>query len=312
MNAIRINCKDHTDWLEKRSHSVGASAVASVLGVSPFNTAAQTATKMKRELQGIFDHNETLAILRGIYYEDGIAKFFRHFTGHEIIGNSAEEFLVRRDDIPFMHASPDRYYWIDNAGPRSGKFAELNKGILECKTTRHSIDAEQLPIEWVLQLQVQMGIIGYHVGNICCDQLHKANNSIVIHEYTFNPDLFDFIGRACRQFWYGSVMGNDKPRSSYRDELVYYFPHLATPKKKSFLSRLRECKDIFSALDPTSRRLLIKSSPVSEPTELAPTKTPLPYPTEEEVVTLPDPTDDDTDDTPVRSSWLCRIWSPMK
>lgn len=206
----KIVCKSNEEWRHERASSIGASAVGILIGENPFTTPMQLADKMRAELNGEFDYTETLAMRRGHAYEGGVAYLFEGETGHKVIKASSAEYLLRRSDIPFMHASPDRTYWLDEEGPKHGKMAEQNKGILECKTTRMPIDPDDLPVSWIFQLQVQMGISGYHKGAIAWDVL-TSSNGFGYQYFDFDPEIFNAAVEVCRDFWYRCIVGGEEP-----------------------------------------------------------------------------------------------------
>lgn len=210
MTPIRINCTSNQQWREERSRSVGASAIGTIIGVSRFQTAAQLQAKMKAELRGEYDYRQTTAMRRGHYYEGGVAQWFADETGYQIIQSSAAEYIVRQPNMPFLHCSPDREYWIDDNKPKNGKFAFLNKGILECKTTRTCVYFNHLPHYWLLQLQCQMGITECHHGHLAWDQLHKAEG-FGWAQFPYDEEVFRAIVKVADYFWYRCVIGDVVP-----------------------------------------------------------------------------------------------------
>lgn len=294
-------CHSNEEWRAKRANSIGASAVPIILGVSPFATATELAKRMRDELQGNFSFQESFAQQRGHAYESGVANLFSLFSGHEIIQSSLVEYLVWRDDIPFLHVSPDCIYWLDSNGPRHGAPSEDNKGILECKTTRTSIDPDRMPLYWYIQLQTQMGVTGYHSGAIACDQLHKAKrDAFVYSSYPFNEHLFNFIVEICRDFWRESIIKGAQPNPKYNQYFREQFPHLfdaATQKKLSLFQRLRRNKETADCLTPQSFKIIKPDASTAEPNQHQ-DKTP---------VSLPEVENDN--ETKTQTSWISRIWN---
>lgn len=217
---IRIICKTHDQWRKERSLSVGASAVGTIAWLNPYSSPHKLAVKMRQELKGDFDHTQTLAMMRGHAYEQGVADLFSWMTGKVIIGNSAKDIIVRREHLPFLHASLDRIYWLDADGPQHGKVSESNKAVLECKTTRHDVDSNNLPQSWYLQLQTQMGLLGYRHGALAWDQLHKPNG-FGFKFFDYNPDLFKAIIAVCDRFWHKSVLDDEPPLSMAETKKLY-------------------------------------------------------------------------------------------
>lgn len=242
-------CSTNEQWREERSHSIGASAIGILLGESHFTTPLQLAYKMRAELQGEFDYTETLAMMRGHAYESGVASLFEKITHKEIIQASAAEYLLRRDDTPFMHASPDRMFWMDAEGKKKGKNAELNKGILECKTTRMPIDGDNLPVSWIFQLQVQMGISGYHMGAIAWDVLSSANG-FSFQFFDFDEDIYNVAVEVCRDFWEHCIINGEEPEPICGSDVTRLYPHHTVGKTLTVnretteaIAELKELKD---------------------------------------------------------------------
>ena len=239
---IRDDCKTNEEWRAERAHSIGASAVGILIGENPWTTPLELAHRMRDELNGVFDYTQTLAMRRGHAYEPGVADLFEAETGHKIIQSSSAEYLLRRDDIPFMHASPDRTYWIDENGPKHGKFAEQNKGILECKTTRRPVDPDNLPLSWIFQLQVQMGIGGFKEGFIAWDVLSSPNGFGYQH-FDFDEEIFNAAIEVCREFWSKCIEGGEDPEPVAARDVVSKYPRQVEGKT---VTANKEIKDIIS------------------------------------------------------------------
>lgn len=223
MEIKRTVCKSNKEWRELRAHSFGASAVGILLGENHFTTPYQLAVRMRDELQGHFDYTQTLPMLRGHAYEQGVADLFSWQSGIQVIKASSAEYIVQRSDLPFLHASPDRTYWINPDGLRHGKNAEQNKGLLECKTTRMPIDPDNLPLSWVAQLQTQMGICGYSEGYIAYDCL-SSPDGFGYCRFDFDQETFDSIVELVRDFWQRCIIDGQNPEPVNADDVIRQYP----------------------------------------------------------------------------------------
>lgn len=223
MEIKRTVCKSNKEWRELRAHSFGASAVGILFGENHFTTPYQLALRMRDELQGRFDFTQTLPMLRGHAYEQGVADLFSWQSGLQVIKASSAEYIVQRSDLPFIHASPDRTYWIDLNGQKYGKNAEQNKGLLECKTTRMPIDPDNLPLSWVAQLQTQMGICGYSEGYIAYDCLSSPDGFGYCH-FDFDQETFDSIIELVRDFWQRCIVEGHDPEPVNADDVIRRYP----------------------------------------------------------------------------------------
>lgn len=223
MEIKKTVCKSNKEWRELRAHSFGASAVGILLGENHFTTPYQLALRMRDELQGKFDYSQSLAMLRGHAYEQGVADLFSWQSGIQVIKASSAEYIVQRSDIPFLHASPDRTYWIDPNGLRHGKNAEQNKGLLECKTTRMPINPDNLPLSWIAQLQTQMGVCGYSEGYIAYDCL-SSSDGFGYCRFEFDQETFDNIVELVRDFWQRCIVGGEDPDPVNAEDVILRYP----------------------------------------------------------------------------------------
>ena len=268
VTGTRYDCTSNEEWREERSHSIGASAIGTLVGANPFSTPMELAVKMRKELEGEFDYEQTLAMMRGHAYEQGVADLFSWKTGKEIIQSSSREYLLRRDDAMFMHASPDRTYWIDAAGMKHGKNAAANKGLLECKTTFRPIDPDNLPVSWQFQLQVQMGIGGFKEGFIAWDVL-TSRDGFGYKFFQFDEDIFNTAVELCRWFWDNTIIGGNDPDPVDAADIVRKFPNsiegktiTADEDTKHLIADLKEmqstAKELDGEIDELKKQLILK------------------------------------------------------
>lgn len=229
MKIEKIICKSNEEWRQARCRSIGASAVGILIGENPYTSPLELARRMRAELSGEFDYTQTLAMMRGHAYEGGVASLFEWQSGHKVIGASSAEYLIRRSDIPFMHASPDRTYWLDEGGVKHGPASEKNKGILECKTTRMPVDPDNLPVSWVFQLQVQMGISGYNSGAIAWDVL-TSGDGFGYRFFEFDEEIFSAAVEVCRDFWERCIVGGEEPEPICVRDIASLYPVHAAGK----------------------------------------------------------------------------------
>lgn len=236
MKVIKSYFQTNKEWRIDRARDVGASAIGTICGENAIHghTPLTLAKKMKQELQGEFDFTQTIAQKRGHAYESGVADMFSDETGIQIIKASAAEYTVRRDDMPWVHCSPDRVYWIDNNGPKHGKVSENNKGMLECKTTTRMSPIEEIPMSWKLQLQLQLGICGYKEGYLAWDCLGcPSETGFGYMRFDFNEKIFLEASALCRYFFEHYVIGDETPAPINREDVASLYPH---PKEESIVA----------------------------------------------------------------------------
>lgn len=245
----RYDCDTNEEWRTERANSIGASSIGVLFGETHFRTPLELAHTMRDELNGIFNYEETEAMQDGHLLEDYVAKKFALKSGYKIIEASSAEYLLRRVDIPYMHASPDRTYWIDDEGPKHGKFAEKNKGILECKTTNRKVDPDDLPLSWIFQVQVQMGISGCrhaHIAWLCKKTFEFGYKKIEYDEEIFNAAII-----VCHDFWDKCVKGGEEPEPVAARDVVSLYPRQTEGKTvtatKEIIDTISEIKEMKAA-----------------------------------------------------------------
>lgn len=254
VKGIRYDCETNEEWRLERSKSIGASAIGTLLGENRFTTPMGLAEKMKAELRGEFDYEQNFAMKRGHAYESGVAELFEWESGKEVIKSSSREYIMRREEFPFMHASLDRTYWIVPEGMKHGKNAEQNKGVLECKTTSKPVDPDNIPMSWQFQLQVQMGISGYKEGYIAWDVL-SIPNGFGYKRFEFNQEIFDAAVEICRDFWTRCIEGDEIPDPIAPQDIVSRYPNSVEGKTITANSEIVEIVNSIKEMQAASKEL---------------------------------------------------------
>jgi putative phage-type endonuclease len=93
---------DTDEWLAERRASVGASEVAAVMGLSPWNTALD----IYKSKSGIDDDFDPLLAFVGHASEPIIAEWIEKYSG--VAARLEPAFMARSVEYPFLHASFDR------------------------------------------------------------------------------------------------------------------------------------------------------------------------------------------------------------
>ena len=212
---MRLKFKSRQEWLEARKEGIGASEVASVVGLNPGETPYQ----LWRKKRGMDEPAEENFFMRaGHYLEDAVARFYADESGREIIGSSAEDFMFVDRKRPFLRVSPDRTFWLNGMA-----HSDDNKGILECKTTQRSVDPEDLPKHWFCQVQMNLGVAGYEQGSLAwlCQGREFGYKDI-----TFYPEFYGWLVDEVEKFWKDNVIGGKEPDAiSVQDVLTKYSKH---------------------------------------------------------------------------------------
>lgn len=215
MSNTIIRPKDRQEWLQHREAGIGSSEVATIVGLNPWETPYQL-WRRKKGLDA--PKQENFAMKAGHYLEDAVAQFWMDETGQQVIKSSAGDWLIVNNDKPYMRVSPDRTYWL-NGLPHNSK----NKGILECKTTQLSIDADDLPKHWFCQVQYQLGVAELEQGSLAwlCSGREFGYKNL-----SFVPDFYAWLVEEVDRFWIDCIQGNREPEpTSVQDILLKFNRH---------------------------------------------------------------------------------------
>ena len=215
MSVTVIKPKDRAEWLEHRKSGIGSSEVASILGLNPYETPYQL---WRRKIGLDEPKDETFAMRAGHYLEDAVSRFWSDETGREIIKNSAGDWLFVNAEKDFMRVSPDRTFWLPDM-PKN----KANKGILEVKTTQKTVDADDLPKHWFVQVQYQLGVAEYEQGSLAW---LSAGRDFGYRDITLVPDFYAWICEEVERFWRDNILGGAEPEAvSVEDVVKKYARH---------------------------------------------------------------------------------------
>lgn len=215
MSNTVIRPKDRTEWLKYRESGIGSSEVATIVGLNPWETPYQL---WRRKVGLDAPKQENFAMKAGHYLEDAVSLFWQDETGQQVIKSSAGDWLIRDDERPYLQVSPDRTYWLADM-PHSNE----NKGILECKTTQMTIDEDDIPKHWFVQVQYQLGVAGYQHGSLAW--LTQGRN-FGYKDLAFVPDFFAWLVEEVDKFWVDNIQAKQEPTAAnVQDILLKYNRH---------------------------------------------------------------------------------------
>ena len=215
MSNTIIHPKDRTEWLKYRESGIGSSEVATIVGLNPWETPYQL---WRRKVGLDAPKQENFAMKAGHYLEDAVSLFWQDETGQQVIKSSAGDWLIRDDERPYLQVSPDRTYWLADM-PHSNE----NKGILECKTTQMTIDEDDIPKHWFVQVQYQLGVAGYQHGSLAW--LTQGRN-FGYKDLAFVPDFFAWLVEEVDKFWVDNIQAKQEPTAAnVQDILLKYNRH---------------------------------------------------------------------------------------
>lgn len=211
----RLTFNDRSEWLLARKDGIGASEVATIVGLNPWETPYQL---WRRKIGLDAPKQENFAMRAGHYLEDAVAQFWADETGNEIIKASVDDFMFIDEKKPYLRVSPDRTYWLEGL-PKN----DDNKGILECKTTQKIIDADDLPKHWFVQVQMNLGVAGYQHGSLAW---LTQGREFGYKDLAFVPDFYSWLVEEVDKFWIDNIQGKKEPTAAnVQDILLKYNTH---------------------------------------------------------------------------------------
>lgn len=232
MTRTRLTFNSREEWLEARKDGIGASEVATIVGLNPWETPYQ----LWRRKIGIDPAKPMNAAMNtGHILEDGVAQFWAQATGREIIAASKDDFMFIDKDRPYLRVSPDRTFWIEGATRNDD-----NKGILECKTTRMKVDPDNLPKYWFCQVQMNLGVAGYSQGSLAWLSAGQGFDFGYM-DLKFVPDFYGWLTESVSRFWIDNIIGKQEPSAvNVSDVILKYNRHTG--------GKIIECSDeVFTA-----------------------------------------------------------------
>ena len=194
MKPVIIKPKDHAEWLAEREKGIGASDVAAILGLSPWETAYSLWLKKTHQVE---PEPENEAMLMGHLLEEVVVKRWEMETGEKAIKASASDIIYVHPEHDFLRATPDR-------------IIRGRKKILECKTTVTSIDPDDIPTHWVVQVLYQMYVTGIHQADLAW--LVSGRYFGYAH-IDYDEDFVRFMIDKVTEFWNDCVVGGKEPEA---------------------------------------------------------------------------------------------------
>lgn len=221
MKRTRLRFGGRAEWLEARKQGIGASEAATVVGLNPWESPYQLWLRKTGRTAPVAENE---AMLRGHILEDGVARWWSHETGREIIKSSVEDFMFIDADRPWLRVSPDRVYWLSDSSR-----SDDDKGIMEVKTTRMAIDPEDIPVHFFCQVQINLGVSGYTEGSLAW--LSSARGfDFGYRDIHFVPDFYEWLSDEVTKFWKDNVLGGREPEAVTAEDVMLKYP-VASPGK---------------------------------------------------------------------------------
>ena len=238
-----IKSDNHSDWLESRKGGIGSSEVATLLGVSPYDTPYKLWLRKTGRVKE--EEQESFLMKAGHYLEDAISKFCADETGLEVIKASASEFVVVNKDKPYLRVSPDRFAWQPGLS-----HSPSNRVIIECKSTQKDVDADNIPPYWFVQIMYQLGVCELELA---ANAWLTQGRSFGYKWISFDRDFYkDVIEAEVERFWVDNVLGDKEPALADIGDVLLKYPRQEEGKA---ISASDELVDKYNELKETNAEI---------------------------------------------------------
>lgn len=155
---IIIKPANREEWLKAREDGIGASEVAAVVGLSPWETPFSLWLRKTGQVPAL---EENTAMHLGHLLEPIVVELWEEKTGFKAVKASAKDIIYQDAEHPWRKVTPDRIAY------EIGEDGKKHKVLLEIKTTRSAFDPDELPTHYLCQTQYQMHVTGIHVCYLC-------------------------------------------------------------------------------------------------------------------------------------------------
>lgn len=205
---------DSAEWHEARRSSLGASEVAAVLGLSPW----QTPLSVYMAKMGVRNEiPENLAYF-GRALEPVIAKWVE--DRHEEIGSLDEGFSARSEKWPWLTVSPDRVWYGDDGRPDDSGPCPV-----ELKTSSafgRDKWSGGVPLFYQAQVQAQIAVLDAPYGWLAV--LHGGNEPELYRIERDNDFIDGHLIPKTKAFWENHVLAQVPPEPTTSEEAVELWP----------------------------------------------------------------------------------------
>ena len=200
MKPTIIKPKSHDEWLKARGEGIGASEVAAVVGLSPWDSPFSLWLKKTGQVPPT---EENQAMRLGHLLEPVVATLWEEETGGKVVKASAADIIYQDAEKPWRRVTPDRIAYRISAW--SGRKEKI---LLEIKTTATGFDAETIPDNYLAQCQYQMLVTGIHKCELAWLTAGRYFDTARIE---YDPEFAEWLGEEVDKFWNENILGMKEP-----------------------------------------------------------------------------------------------------
>lgn len=200
MKPIVIKPKSHDEWLKAREEGIGASEVAAVIGLSPWDSPFSLWLKKTKQVPPTA---ENAAMHLGHLLEPVVVTLWEEETGGRAVKASAADIIYQDPEKHWRRVTPDRIAYRISAW--SGKKEKI---LLEVKTTAVGFDADSIPDNYLAQCQYQMLVTGIHKCELIWLTSGRYFDRAVIE---YDEKFAEWLGEEVDKFWNENILGMKEP-----------------------------------------------------------------------------------------------------
>lgn len=196
---IIIKPKDRAEWLKAREDGIGASEVAAVVGLSPWETPFSLWLRKTGQTPPI-EENDAMRL--GHLLEPIVVQLWEEKTGFKAVKASAKDIIYQDPEHPWRKVTPDRIAYEIN---EDGKKAKV---LLEIKTSAIDFDPDDLPTNYLCQVQFQMHVTQVHTCYLCW----LVNGRYYGHaRIEYDKEFAEWLVENVDKFYLECVKGGKEP-----------------------------------------------------------------------------------------------------
>ena len=209
MKPVIIKPKNRAEWLKAREDGIGASEVAAVVGLSPWETPFSLWLRKTGQIPPL-EGNEAMKL--GHLLEPVVVSLWEEATGWKAVKASAKDIIYQDAEHPWRKVTPDRIaYEIGEDGKRK-------KVLLEIKSSQKDFDPDDLPVYYLAQVHYQMHVTGIHVCYLCW---LVRGLSFGYARIEYDKEFAEFLVGKVDAFYSETVIGGKEPECISVSDFAY-------------------------------------------------------------------------------------------
>ena len=148
----------------------------------------------------------------GKLLEPVVVQLWEESTGWKAVKASAQDIIYQDPEHSWRICTPDRIAY------EVGTDGKKRKVLLEIKTSSMDFDPDDLPTNYLCQVQYQMHITGVHVCYLCWLVCGRTYGHARVE---YDPEFAGWLVTEVDRFWNESVIGGKEPELTTVDDFAF-------------------------------------------------------------------------------------------